>query len=196
MGNRIYSSRAWWRKRKTRWRKVKSLNLYRRLQEVVHITHSRIFVVVVFFSARAFCWMDQGQSSTLFNSPQLKRTSDVWMIKMRTKKEKDREQWATNSNSSKVHLTNKISCQKTLLLTPYLQAVMKVMQSLILIYIFFWQETLSHPYFNASLDCFLPHKNLKFSFQPMTLKWQLLKLSAVRALMCCPRCAAQWQTAF
>lgn len=62
------------------------------------------------------------------------------MIKMRTKEEKDSEQWATNS--SKVHVTNKISCQKTLLLTPYLQAVMKViMQSLILNIFFFIENT-------------------------------------------------------
>lgn len=115
------------------------------------------------------------------------------MIKMRTKEEKDSEQWATNS--SKVHLTNKISCQKTLLPIPYLQAVMKVvLQSLILNNIFFSQKTLSHLYFNASLDCFLPNKNLKFSFQLMTLKWQLLKLSPARALICFPRCAAQRQT--
>ena len=61
------------------------------------------------------------------------------MIKMRTKEEKDSEQWATNS--SKVHVTNKISCQKTLLLTPYLQAVMKViMQSLILNIFFFHRK--------------------------------------------------------
>lgn len=60
------------------------------------------------------------------------------MIKMRTKEEKDSEQWATSS--SKVHLTNKISCQKALLLTPYLQAVMKVMQSLILNICFFHRK--------------------------------------------------------
>lgn len=176
MGNRIYSSRAWWRKRKTRWRKVKSLNLYRRLQEVVHITHSRIFVVVVFFSARAFCWMDQGQSSTLFNSPQLKRTSDVWMIKMRTKKEKDREQWATNSNSSKVHLTNKISCQKTLLLTPYLQAVMKVMQSLILIDIFFLAGNTEPSLFQRVIGLFSSTQESEIQFSTNDIEMTTFKV--------------------
>lgn len=111
------------------------------------------------------------------------------MIKMRTKEEKDSEQWATNS--SKVHVTNKISCQKTLLLTPYLQAVMKViMQSLILNNFFFFTENTEPSLFQRVVGLFSSKQESEIQFSTNDIEMTTFKVVTGQSpnmlpTMCC-----------
>ena len=111
------------------------------------------------------------------------------MIKMRTKEEKDSEQWATNS--SKVHLTNKISCQKTLLPTPYLQAVMKVvLQSLILNNIFFFTENTEPSLFQRVVGLFSSKQESEIQFSTNDIEMTTFKVVTGQSpnmlpAMCC-----------
>ena len=111
------------------------------------------------------------------------------MIKMRTKEEKDSEQWATNS--SKVHVTNKISCQKTLLLAPYLQAVMKViMQSLILNIFFFFTENTEPSLFQRVVGLFSSKQESEIQFSTNDIEMTTFKVVTGQSpnmlpTMCC-----------
>lgn len=110
------------------------------------------------------------------------------MIKMRTKEEKDSEQWATNS--SKVHVTNKISCQKTLLLTPYLQAVMKVIMQSLILNIFFFTENTEPSLFQRVVGLFSSKQESEIQFSTNDIEMTTFKVVTGQSpnmlpTMCC-----------
>lgn len=110
------------------------------------------------------------------------------MIKMRTKEEKDSEQWATNS--SKVHVTNKISCQKTLLLAPYLQAVMKVIMQSLILNLFFFTENTEPSLFQRVVGLFSSKQESEIQFSTNDIEMTTFKVVTGQSpnmlpTMCC-----------